>query len=128
MERRQGGCDAENGRKEPGAKFVDAEQFIAGHHRPKHQRGFFGKHLAVEPRHDPIAAPEHLAGTGAVQGLVHVPQPGPAEVGEKNHGSRCHDPKLITHGWGHFVGLSRRVGRMVGQAVPDVYRKVSGTA
>ena len=113
MKGHQGRADAHERREEPRGKLRRtrgvAEEREAGHHRPEHQRRLLDEDLAVEHRHDPIRpALKHLPGAGCIQRLVHVPERGRAEIGEKNHPGRRHDPKLVLQALPHSHTLDHQ--------------------
>ena len=65
-------------------EFGGAEYLIGADHQPVHHRRLVGKDVAVEVRDDVVAALEHFFGRLREDGLVDVPQMGPAQVDKKH--------------------------------------------
>ena len=61
-------------RHEPGRRLVHAEHRVAEHDEPVEQRRLVEVRLALEVRHDPVAASEHLARDLRVAALVRLEQ------------------------------------------------------
>ena len=90
--------------------------------------------FVVEPRHDPVAAGEHLRRAACVARFVAIPQPRPAEVRKQDDpGDNTNQPRMfyiLSLSWSHDKqprGKKRNnsTGNLVAQRAAE-FRKVYG--